>query len=121
MALVVVSGALVKCSHGGQLKLSTGDSRLDVRGAAAVTSGMEAGLAFAPGAPGVLVPCPITTPAGAPSPCTSTMRATSGTATKLFVGTTAVLLDSAGGKTINAQSPGDWSIADPGQSKLEAT
>jgi hypothetical protein len=120
MGVVVVAGATLKCSHGGQLKLSTGDSRLEVDGSGAVTSGMESGLAFAPGAPGVIAPCPITTPAGAPSPCSSTAPATKGTSSKLYVGEMPVLLDDAGGQTINAVSPGTWSVADAGQSKLEA-
>ena len=121
MAKVVVKGATIKCSHGGQVQVSSGDSRLQVDGNGAVTSGMEAGLAFAPGAPGVMAPCPITTPAGAPSPCSSTTPAASGTATKLSVGEVPVLLDSAQGQTINAVSPGTWSIGDAGQSKLEAS
>ena len=35
---------------------------------AVLTSGMEAGLSFALGGPGVLVPCPLPTPSGPPGP-----------------------------------------------------
>jgi hypothetical protein len=120
MAMVVVKGAIIKCSHGGQLKLSSGDSKLEVDGSGAVTSGMEAGLAFAPGGPDVVAPCPYTTPAGVTSPCSSTTPATQGTSTKLTVGGMAVLLDSAQGQTINVP-PGTWSVTNAGQSKLEAS
>ena len=46
MGLVLVKGAVVKCTHSGQLKLSKGDTRLTVDGNGAVTQGMEAGLTF---------------------------------------------------------------------------
>ncbi len=46
MALVVVQGAVIKCQHGGQMRLLTGDARLVVGQNGAVTSGMEAGLTF---------------------------------------------------------------------------
>lgn len=120
MARVVVAGAVVECPHGGQLKLTAGDGRLEVGGKAVVTSGMEAGLAFAPGAPGVVAPCTHTTPNGAPSPCSGTQPA-SATATKLFVGEQAALLEGASGPVLNPASPGaTWKLSDPGQSLLEA-
>jgi hypothetical protein len=55
-----------------------------------------------------------------PVPCV-TSPAAAGLAVKLAVGNTPVLLDSASGQTVNAVSPGTWSVADAGQTKLEAT
>jgi hypothetical protein len=123
VAKVVVAGATLECSHGGRLELLTGSPSLQVAGQSVVTSGMESGLSFAPGAPGVLAPCPIqtTTSPPAPSPCSSTGPASTGLAAKLVVGGTPVLLDGAGGTTVNAQSPGTWSVADAGQTQLEAS
>jgi hypothetical protein len=48
--------------------------------------------------------------------------ASSGVATKLTVGSTGVLLDSAQGTTTNTQgaTPGTWSISSAGQTKLTA-
>jgi len=124
MPRVVVSGAIIECSHGGRLRVvKPGSPKLAVDGNGALVTGMETGFAFVPGAPGVLVPCPIqtTTTPPAPSPCTSTLASTSGIATKLAVAETPVLLDTASGQTVNAQSPGTWKVADPGQGKLGAT
>lgn len=118
MADVVVTGGVLKCSHQGQAKLSSGDSRLTVDGKAAVVSGQEVGVSFADGSPGVTVPCPFTTNAGE-SPCTATSAATAGLSTKLLVGGLGVLLDTATGQTVN-KPPATWSVADAGQSKLTA-
>jgi hypothetical protein len=70
MPNVVVVGGTIQCSHGGVVQLASGSGLLGIAGAAALTSGMEAGLSFAPGAPGVRTPCPCTTPppASKPSP-----------------------------------------------------
>jgi hypothetical protein len=123
MSLVMVKGATLKCSHGGQIQVSAGDPRLNVNGNGAVTSGMESGLSFAAGTP----PCNnVTTtptpPGPAPAPCV-TLPATAGRARKLSVGGLPVLLDSATGPTVPAALPanaGTWSVASPGQAKLEA-
>lgn len=122
MGLVVVTGATMKCPHGGQLQLKSGDSRLQVGQASVVVSGMEAGLAFAPGAPGVLAPCTKTLPNGAPSPCAGTQSALpSGLAQKLTVGGKPALLKDASGMVTNPASPGaTWSFADAGQTQLES-
>jgi len=119
MPNLVVAGGVIQCSHKGTLQLSTGDGRLEIAGAAALTEGMEAGLSFAVGVPGVLIPCPFTSPSSAPSPCTATMPATSGVSTQLTVGDLGVLLDNASGQAINANDPSAaWSVADAGQTLL---
>ena len=118
MPNVVVVGGIIQCSHKGTVKLSSGDSRLEISGAAALTAGMEAGLAFAPGAPGVLVPCPLPAPSGPPgsSPCTATIKATAGVSEQLTVGGLGVLLDNASGQATNPNDPtATWSIAQAGQ------
>ena len=47
-------------SHGGSSKLSSGDDRLEIAGAAAlIVPGMESGLSFATGSPGVLITLPV--------------------------------------------------------------
>ncbi len=121
MAMVVSVGGIIKCSHGGQRRLTSGDSRLNVDGNNVVVQGQEIGLSFAPAPPVVITPCPVQTPAGNPSPCTATLAATSGISTKLTVGGLGVLLDTARGNATNAQDPSaTWSIANAGQNKLEA-
>jgi hypothetical protein len=115
MAKVVVVGGIVKCIHGGQLRLISGDSRLDVDGNAAVVQGQEAGLSFAPATLGLISPCTYA-PGGVSSPCAIVVPATAGISTKLTVGGLGVLLDTAEGQTSNATS---WSIQDAGQNKLE--
>lgn len=127
MSFVLVEGAIIQCSHGGQLKLSAGDARLSVDGNGAIVFGNEAGLTFgAPNAPGPdgLPPClgqvqppPPTGPVFVP--CV-TNAAAEGMATKLAVGTVAALLDSASGTTITPQPPGQWNVVSAGQAKLEA-
>jgi hypothetical protein len=62
MSLVMVKGAALKCSHGGQIQISTGDPRLNVDGNGVVTSGMESGLSFAAASP----PCSNQTAVGRP-------------------------------------------------------
>jgi hypothetical protein len=120
MANVLVVGAILACSHQGQTRLRSGDSRLTVDGQAAVVSGQEVGVSFATGSPGVVVPCPLTTNAG-PSPCSATIAATGGVSTKLVVGGVGVLLDNAKGNATNANDPSaSWSVSDPGQRKLTA-
>jgi hypothetical protein len=114
MPNVLVVGGVIQCSHKGMLKLLNGDSRLEIADAAALTFGMEAGLSFAPGGPGVLVPCLHTTSAGS-SPCTATLNATTGVSTQLTVGGLGVLLDNASGQATNADPPASWSVAQAGQ------
>jgi len=121
MAMVLVKGAIIQCSHGGQLQLTSGDSRLTVNDNGAVTFGMEAGLTF--GSPSAPVP-------GMVSPCTSqvqgvfgpcvTSPATAGQATKLSVGNVPALLDSAQGTTVCATGAGTWSVSSAGQTKLDS-
>ena len=48
MPNVVVVGGVIQCSHKGTITLSSGDNRLEISGAAALTAGMEVGLSFAP-------------------------------------------------------------------------
>jgi hypothetical protein len=125
MGLVVVQGAVIKCPHGGQLRLLTGSTSLVVGQNGAVTSGMEAGLTFGSPqvtVPGMVSPCNAQTPIQPPAyvPCVTAATLPSGLATKLTVGNLAVLLDSASGPTTSGAGPGTWSVADAGQQKLEA-
>jgi hypothetical protein len=125
MSLILVKGAVIKCSHGGQLKLAKGDARLTVDGNGAVTLGMEAGLTFgSPSAPvaGMLAPCSAQTPSTPPAfvPCVTT-PAIAGLALKLAVGGKPVLLDRAQGTTVSGAGPGTWSVASAGQRKLESS
>ncbi len=123
MAYVLVSEAIFQCSHGGMTKLGSGNSKLTVGGNPVVTSGMEVGISFAPGA-NTTSPCTNATTTSPPvlAPCLISAPASSGVATKLTVGSTGVLLDSAQGTTTNTQgaTPGTWSISSAGQTKLTA-
>ncbi len=122
MAMVLVKGAIIKCTHGGQLRLGTGDSRLTADGNGAVTFGMEAGLTFGSAAvavPGMISPCGAVAPNGQPQPCV-TSPAIAGQATKLTVGNIPVLLDSAQGPTVSGAGPGTWSVSSAGQTKLDS-
>lgn len=125
MGLVVVQGAVIKCPHGGQLQLLTGDTSLVVGQNGAVTSGMEAGLTFGSPqvpAPGMVSPCTAATTSTPPVfvPCVTAATLPSGLATKLTVGNLPVLLDSASGPTASGAGPGVWSVGNAGQQKLEA-
>jgi hypothetical protein len=127
MGTVLVQGAVIQCPHGGQLRLTSGDTRLTVAGRGVVTSGMEAGLTFGSPqtpVPGMVSPCTAQTRVPPPPvfvPCVTAAALPSGLATKLTVGSLPVLLDSASGATVSGQGPGTWSVSDPGQQKLEAT
>jgi hypothetical protein len=116
MPQVLVSGATIQCTHGGVARLSSGDARLSVSENGAITSGMEAGISFAPGSPAVITPCSFTT-GGNPSPCSATQAATAGISTLLAVGGTAVLLDTATGIATNTP-PANWKVMNPGQTLL---
>ena len=120
MGQVLVAGGIIQCSHKGQVKLSGGDSRLTVSGNGAITFGMESGLAFSPGSPGLVSPCTFLDPkSGSPSYCAATLPATAGQATLLAVGGTPVLLDNASGVATNPSGvPATWSVASAGQSLL---
>lgn len=120
MPNVVVAGGVIQCSHTGQIKFSSGSGKLEVDGAGAITFGMEAGLSFATGAPGVIAPCLQTTPppASSPSPCTSS-PATAGVSTLMTIGGAGVLLSNAQGLCVNPADPNaKWSIAAPGETVL---
>jgi len=117
MPKILVAGATIKCKHGGLIGLTGGATAMKISSAGVLTKGAENGLSFAAGAP----PCPMTTPAGAPSPCT-TMPATAGVSTKVSVGTVGVLLDSATGPATNPQDPAaTWSVVNAGQSLVDAS
>ncbi len=118
MPNVVVAGGVIQCSHSGQIQFSSGSSQLEVSGSQAITFGMEAGLSFMTGAPGVIAPCPQLLPNGNPSPCTSS-PAQAGVSTLFLIGGVGALLDNATGLTVNPAGPGTWSIASAGQSLLE--
>ena len=121
MADVLVAGAVIECSHGGRVRVSSGSSLFTVGGKQVVTVDKLAGLSFAPG-PDVVAPCPVTTKSTppVPSPCTSTLPPTRGMAMTLSVDQVPVALDTASGNTINAQDPGTWSVSDAGQSDVGA-
>ena len=126
MGTVLVAGAVIQCSHGGSYKFSQGNPKLSISGNKVITSGMEVGVSFAPGSPGVLVPCPKLALAGTPpppSPCTATLAALpSGVALKLTVGGLGALLDAAQGQTVNANDPAaTWSVSSAGQTLLKAS
>jgi hypothetical protein len=121
MPKIVVVGAVIACSHKGQVKLSSGDSRLSISGSAAVVSGMETGISFAPGSPGLVAPCPFKTTSTPPvdSPCLATGPATAGVSALWEIGGKGVLLDNARGLATNANDPSaQWSVSDPGQTTL---
>jgi hypothetical protein len=123
MAFVVVTGAVIQCSHGGQARLTAGNAKLKVDGQAAVTAGQEAGISFAPGSPGLVVPCPKLANAGTPpppSPCAATLAATAGVSVKITVDGQGALLDNASGNATNTNDPGaTWSVTSAGQTKLQ--
>ncbi|GGX56849.1 hypothetical protein GCM10010321_87520 [Streptomyces chartreusis] len=124
MALVLVEGAVLTCSHGGRLRLTGGSRHLTVRGKGALTVGSEAGVTFGSAAnpvPGMVVPCACADPTGRPAPCVTTAALPPGQSHKLSVGGTPVLLSTARGVTLPPGAPpGTWSVADPGQNLLEA-
>ncbi|MGF1430787.1 hypothetical protein [Kitasatospora sp. LaBMicrA B282] len=118
MPPVLVEGAILQCSHGGQVRLAPGAPALTVGDHGVLTAGAEV-LAFAT-APGVLVPCPAVTPGGTAQPCVTAATLPVGLATKVTVGNQPVLLATANGITASGTGPGTWQIADPGQQILEA-
>jgi hypothetical protein len=123
MPNVVVAGGVIKCSHSGQIKFSSGSSKLVVNGAGAITFGMEAKLSFALGAPGVIAQCTQKTNSSppAPSPCVSS-PATAGVSTLVTIGGAGVLLDNAQGLCVNAADPSaSWSIGSPGETVLSVS
>jgi hypothetical protein len=125
MGLVLVRGAIIQCSHGGQLKLSVGDARVTVHGNGVVTSGMENGLTFGSpvaSVPDMVLPCTAQTPTTPPQfqPCVTAAAAPAGLARKLTVGDQPVLVDTATGTTVSGAGPGTWKVSDPGQTILQA-
>jgi hypothetical protein len=120
MPNVLVVGGTIKCSHGGSVKLLQGDDRLGIASAAVIVAGMETGLSFAPGSPGVLTPCPLPVPSPSPvpgsSPCAATMAAIAGVSLQLTVGGKGALLDNATGQATNPNDPAaTWNVAMAGQ------
>lgn len=123
MPNVLVVGATLQCSHGGVVRLTGGNAKLLVTNNAVITSGQEAGLSFAPGAPGVIVPCThpnSKAPTPPPTvPCSATMAATSGISTLLVIDEMGALMDTASGQTVNLDDPqASWSVASAGQTVL---
>ncbi|XTP48026.1 hypothetical protein ACK3BB_16965 [Marinibacterium sp. SX1] len=119
---VLVAGGMLQCSHGGTLRLQSGDARMTAGGMDVVTATMEIGLSFAPGAPGVLVPCPFLSPSSAPSPCAATLAASAGMAQATRIGGQAVLLADARGQATNPNDPGaSWSVLDAGQTVVTSS
>jgi hypothetical protein len=123
MPNVVVVGGTIKCNHGGSVQLLQGDQRLEIAGSAVIVSGMETGLSFGPGSPGLLTPCPWPIPVTPPavpvagsSPCAATMAAVTGFSLQLTVGGNGALLDNASGPASNPNDPtATWSVAMAGQ------
>jgi hypothetical protein len=113
---VLVKGGSLSCSHQGKATIASGSTRLTVGGNGVLLRGAEAGLTF--------TGCQnkTTTQTPSPAPCISD-AATAGTATKLTVGGTPVLL-AASGPTHPSLTPavvGTWSVGSAGQTKLTAT
>jgi hypothetical protein len=125
VAFAVVVGAIIKCSHGGKSRLHTGNAKLKVNDAKAVTAGMEVGVSFLPAGspptPDNPAPCTKMANAGPPSPCTATLAATpEGVSTKITVDGKGVLLHTASGPATNANDPNArWTISDAGQAILK--
>jgi len=117
---LLVEGGTLQCSHGGMLRLGSGNAAMKADGKAVITATMEVGKSFAGGKPGVTVPCPWPDPnTGAPSPCSATAPATSGSSQKTKIGGLPALLASASGPAINRTDPAaTWSVAQAGQSKV---
>ncbi|MFF4287537.1 hypothetical protein ACWCXK_31365 [Streptomyces sp. NPDC001739] len=125
MAYVLTEGAVLQCSHGGQTRLTTGDPTVTVKGNGVIAAGAEVGFQFGAAdrpVSGMIAPCPVRTPDGSsPLPCTIAAPTTpAGMSKKLMVGGQPVLLDTASGVTVSSPAPGTWSVADPGQTILEA-
>ncbi|MGA5823990.1 hypothetical protein ACPC54_39860 [Kitasatospora sp. NPDC094028] len=125
MPLVLVEGAVIQCSHGGQCKLGGGSQSLTVGGHGVLVQGAEAGFRFgAPDSPvaGMTTPCTAQTPTTPPKfqACVTAPTLPPGLATKLTVGGTPALLATANGTTVSGAGPGTWTITDAGQQLLEA-
>ena len=90
MLLVLVAGATIECMHAGapfgKAAISGGDGRLAVSGNGALTAGMEVGISFEAGKPGVLKACTYQNPSGAKQACTATFAAITGISAMLSVG-----------------------------------
>jgi hypothetical protein len=123
MSFVLDQDAILVCSHGGQIRIGAGDSRLSSGDVTVVTSGMESGLHFPAGQLPPACGNMTTSSPSAPSPCI-TQAAGAGLAVKLSVGGRPVLLDTASGTTVPAATPaapGTWKVLSPGQVKLRAS
>jgi hypothetical protein len=119
----LVEGAVIKCPHGGQAKLTSGDSKFKIGGSAVITSGQEVGISFgafnAPPTPDQPSPCSINN-MGAPTPCSGTLAATAGMSMKLKVGGAPALLDTATGMVPNATTgPAPWTVVSAGQTLMK--
>lgn len=112
---LLVEGDTLQCAHGGMHRLQSGNAAMKAGGKSVVTFTMEVGLSFAPGAPGVTVPCTHQI-SGNPSPCTATLPATSGLSLNTKVGGQPALLTNASGQTVNVP-PATWSVAQSSQTK----
>jgi hypothetical protein len=114
MPTPVAAGGAFKCTNSGTGTFTGGSSRLTVGGAAVLVLGQEASQTFLP------LSCTAVAPGtGNPAPCATTQAAVPGGASsKLTIGGTGVLLESATGLTDNAVVPSTWSITAAGQSKL---
>lgn len=126
MPKLIVVGGLVECSHGGKAKLKSGNAKLKINGAEAVTAGGELGLSFlpstAPPTPDNPAPCPHVGPGTPPppSPCAATLAAIAGVSTKIKVGGVGVLLDTASGPATNPNDPSaQWKISNAGQDLMK--
>lgn len=110
MAYVLTETATMLCSHGGKVTIPATQHILTINGMAALVQGDEAG--------GVVAGCTNTVVAAGQKPCTKTLPATAGIATKLQVGGKPVLLQSATGQT-DSTPPGTWQVAFAGQTMLD--
>lgn len=120
-AVVVATGALA-CAHGGTVVVTSAmtSSRLTVGRHGVLLVGGEANISFASGTP----PCNNTVSgSSALAPCT-TRAATSGTSTRLRVGTVGVVLGAANGTTTPSATPATipppltWKVDSTANSRL---
>jgi hypothetical protein len=113
MTKVITEASAIACSHKGKVIIPASKRLLTVSGNAVLVYGDEA-----KGSVGAN--CTNKPPPPPKKPCTKTLTAIAGIATKLKVGGQFVLLQTASGPTDSARTPGTWNVESAGQTKLDA-
>ncbi len=111
MGLVLTSGAVIMCSHGGTVRPVPSQSKLTIDGQPVLVVADLAGA--------TVVGCTNIDPRAGLAPCVTTISATAGQARSLTVGGQPVLLEDAQGRT-SSTPPGDFSVRSAGQTKVDA-